>query len=560
MRSLIRRLSRPAAARTARRPRLGVETLETRLTPAVTNPTGGPVLTAPEVQGVYLGKDWSGDWKQNYLEGFNSYLVNSTYMDMLKNAGYGVGRGSFSTGYIDQSIVLSGVQGNAGAFLKDSQIRIELNNMINNHSLQPIDANRLYVVYVEDNVAVQDDSGIDPKTGRFDTSTLDFAAYHNTYVGPGGAQVRYAVVCYPGGTVKNSSGANVSTPLYEITQAASHEISEAATDPDIGSWYERGPNGAINEIGDIVSGRITQLGWYVVQREADKSDQAMTPAGAHSIDPASFVLTNSGTLLMYKYGVATTVSTGVASVSNQGVDNNGQATVDFITTSGLAFEFHADGGSNYLGGLGLPSFTVTQVAAGQGVSYALSTYSGLLEFNDATGSFTSVPLPPSGSQIISLDAGTDGHGVNTLLAVMYDGTAFVRSDSDGVWHQVPGGSYWKASMGESGTVALLNWSGVAFQWNMASSGVGVLGTSVSQVSTGTDQFGRTVFDFVFTGGAAWSFNPATGWNYLGGNVRSLGKSHAGDLILASLAGGALESWYANPFGAPLRTGDVWVAV
>src|SRR5947208_13100672 len=80
-----------------------MEELEQRLTPTVTY-HGGPVLPHVEVQAIYYGSDWSGNSSlyqmTGQIEGYLNYMVNSPYMDMLTNAGYGVGRGSFSQGRI----------------------------------------------------------------------------------------------------------------------------------------------------------------------------------------------------------------------------------------------------------------------------------------------------------------------------------------------------------------------------------------------------------------------------------------------------------------------------
>src|SRR5262249_44759136 len=80
-----------------------LEGLEERQVPTVTY-HGGPLLQHVEVQALYYGSDWSANsalYRQTgQIEGYLRYLVNSPYMDMLTNAGYAVGRGSFSQGRI----------------------------------------------------------------------------------------------------------------------------------------------------------------------------------------------------------------------------------------------------------------------------------------------------------------------------------------------------------------------------------------------------------------------------------------------------------------------------
>src|SRR5262245_7296781 len=81
-----------------------LECLEGRLVPTVTY-HGGAVMPHVEVQGMYLGSDWynySTYYNQTaQFENFNRFLPQSSYMDMLTQLGYGVGRGSTSTGTID---------------------------------------------------------------------------------------------------------------------------------------------------------------------------------------------------------------------------------------------------------------------------------------------------------------------------------------------------------------------------------------------------------------------------------------------------------------------------
>ena len=48
------------------------------------------------LQGVYLGTDWAKPTYAptvSYLDNYLKYIVQSPYMDMLTQAGYGVGRG-----------------------------------------------------------------------------------------------------------------------------------------------------------------------------------------------------------------------------------------------------------------------------------------------------------------------------------------------------------------------------------------------------------------------------------------------------------------------------------
>ncbi len=259
------------------RPRFlpALECLEGRLVPTVTY-HGGALLPHVEVQGLYLGSDWyyNGTYYNQtaQFENFNRFLPQSSYMDMLTGLGYGVGRGSTSAGTIDTLAL------NKNYYLTDSGIRGEIQRFINGRSLQQPDANRLYVVYVEPGVAVLNDHDGNS------TSVRNFTGYHGAFYGRTAAgyaaDIHYAVIPYAGGI--NASNAGLSS-FNSMTLTASHEIAEAATDPNVNyralGWYDDYYNG---EIGDINRREAVLNGW-VVQSIINKYDVAYIPAGATTL-------------------------------------------------------------------------------------------------------------------------------------------------------------------------------------------------------------------------------------------------------------------------------------
>jgi hypothetical protein len=248
---------------------LRLEALEDRLVPTVTY-HGGAVLPHVEVQGVYYGSDWyynRTDYNMaGQLDGYLHFVVNSGYMDMLTNAGYWVGRGSAAPGRID----LSGI--NKAYYLTDSAVRAELQRDINSGGIATPDANRLYVVFVEPGVAIMNDHD------NNSTSIRNFYGYHGAFLGTDGrghyADIHYAVIAFPGGYNPTVPGLNA---FQDLTEVSSHELAEGVTDPNVNyralGWYDdqRG------EIGDIVNGQWIYYHGYVVQKEANRFDQAMTP-------------------------------------------------------------------------------------------------------------------------------------------------------------------------------------------------------------------------------------------------------------------------------------------
>src|SRR5262249_58567287 len=96
------------------------QTLESRALRTVTY-HGGALLPSVEAQAVYLGSQWatssSLQTQEGQIDTFLATIVNSSYMDMLKNAGYNVGRGTASAGATDNVTV--------GANITDAQIQAD---------------------------------------------------------------------------------------------------------------------------------------------------------------------------------------------------------------------------------------------------------------------------------------------------------------------------------------------------------------------------------------------------------------------------------------------------
>jgi hypothetical protein len=178
-------------SRTTPKARLNLEALEDRLVPTITN-HGGALLPHVEVQAMYFGQDWmySLNVQKNQLDNFLGNIVNSSYMDMLQNAGYGVGRGSASPSTID------GASFYPNQWINDSTIQNALVSEINAGALGLPDANRLYVVFVQDNVAVSTSFGTSMPGG--------FAGYHGAF----GAYLNYGGGC-PGTSTTRSSPTQV---------------------------------------------------------------------------------------------------------------------------------------------------------------------------------------------------------------------------------------------------------------------------------------------------------------------------------------------------------------
>ena len=255
-----------------RRPSLFLEILENRINPVVQF-YGGNVLPQVELQPVYYGSAWTtAAQNQTYLDAYAKDIVGGSFMDSLTQAGYGVGRGTATKGVVDP------VKISPGSVISDASIQASLKADIKSGLLPAPDSNRLYVVYVEPDVAVK-------LAGSQGSTQLGVLGYHGAFAGPGGTAIRYAVIAYPGGAARNSSMGTA--PLDQLTAVASHELSEAVTDPDanygLTGWYDP----KLGEIGDVTENKpkaLVRLDAYLVQLFAGKDDQmvnlvqATTPA------------------------------------------------------------------------------------------------------------------------------------------------------------------------------------------------------------------------------------------------------------------------------------------
>jgi hypothetical protein len=502
----------------APRVRLELEGLEKREVLSVTY-QGGAVLPHVEVQALYYGADWYNNGslysQTGYLEGFLNKIVQSSFMDELTNAGYGVGRGSFSGGRIGLANI------NKAYFLTDGQIQNALQSYINGGAMQTPDANRLYVVFVEPNVAIQLGNA---------NSINDFLGYHGAFAGSDGhghaADIHYAVIAYPGGGVGNAAISYLST-LDGITEVTSHELAESVTDPNVNykalGWYDN----QLGEVGDIVNGQTVHLNGYAVQRISDQNDQAMTPAGAQSAIQETFVLQTNGNLYKHTSAGFTFLASGIASISDQSIDTRGQAMIDLVTTGGAAYEYHEGYGYVYL------TSGVKSAKADQGASYVLLNSGNLYEYHDAGGNWTYIY-----NNVVSIDAGTDKTGVDMVDCIFTWGAAWEHSDTSG-WHFIAN-NVKSISAGQQGISDYAATNSNAYWFNEATGQSVFLASGVAMVTAGYDQSGNYMIDLLFQNGNASEYRVGSGWTSLGGGIRTLSKARAGLLDVIFNNGAAYD--------------------
>jgi hypothetical protein len=184
MLSLLMRLfgKRPSVAARPRRPttvKPRLEALEDRQVPTVSF-FGGNVLPQVQAQALYLGNAFSSgpaSAETTTLDGFLKDLTGGPYLQALAGAGYNVGPGSATAGAVDNTALA------VGTTISDAFIRSRLQADVSDGLLQAPNADTLYVVYVEPNVAVN-------LGGGQGTTQQGILGYHTAFLDAAGAPIR----------------------------------------------------------------------------------------------------------------------------------------------------------------------------------------------------------------------------------------------------------------------------------------------------------------------------------------------------------------------------------
>lgn len=246
------RTVRPASRPATRRNRLNrplFELLEDRNLMSVVY-GGGPILDHVQIETVFYGRQWYTDpvlyQSTGTIDGYFSDVTQSSYMDLLNE--YGVGQGNFLDGVINL--------GNPprGSVVDDTEIQTMLDTGIRLGYFDAPTPNQLYFVFTPPNVLVTAGEG---------DSQHEFLGYHTTFYDPAFGSIYYAVIPHPIG----NSDIWGFTAFQQLTTVSSHELAEAATDPDCQTGWQDSVVGIEGEIGDLATGYYGLLDGYVVQAE-----------------------------------------------------------------------------------------------------------------------------------------------------------------------------------------------------------------------------------------------------------------------------------------------------
>jgi hypothetical protein len=227
--------------------RLNVELLESRLLMSVSPPSGAAPLVIPHVQveSVFYGQAWTSTTPppatqpgvtpafnavqvRHELNTFLGAITQSGYMDQLNQ--YGAGRGSFLG-----AVSLNGPAAGS-APVAESQITGMLDFQIGLHQLFAPNASMVYVVFLP------------PKVQDAYDLSISAVGHHNSFTDSAGQTVYYAVVLDPIGNLIYTGRTGSETTFQYQTEALSHELAEAVTDPILGKGWQ---DSSHNEIGDI---------------------------------------------------------------------------------------------------------------------------------------------------------------------------------------------------------------------------------------------------------------------------------------------------------------------
>lgn len=237
---------------------------------------GGPVIKFPLIYASFWGSSWLAGaanlTRAARLSQFLTDLGSSKYMNILSQ--YGAGTGAGSACFLRSSFVT-----NVPSNLSGTDLRNTIQSCINAGALPEPTANTCLVIYLADELAVNDATdGIE----MCEASNDNAFGFHTFFKTTAGNNFPFAVVpaltnaCLTNSCPGNDAGCSLhlaETQEQRQTQVTSHEFSEMITDPELNAWYDA-DNGA--EVGDLCNGEAATLtvgsdSWNV-QREYSKTD------------------------------------------------------------------------------------------------------------------------------------------------------------------------------------------------------------------------------------------------------------------------------------------------
>jgi len=283
--SLARPALSPAPLAVPSQPRLGAHIMPLRVpasgvhrasSPICNSPSlsyyGGPVTSNVQIVLVNWNSDVASTVQQN-MPAFYQEVVESPLLDTLSEystnvtptGGVGgtnqsIGRGSYAGSYTIMPTRCPAQNSSkpTACNLSDAQVQTEITAQINAGGLPASQSdtggntNTVYMVNFPPYITISDPYG--------DQSCVQFCAYHSAFT-INSKPILYGILPDLITTACNSGCGSASNPFDNITYVASHELTEAVTDPDVSldtgvdvaypiGWYDGGSNNC-GEIADI---------------------------------------------------------------------------------------------------------------------------------------------------------------------------------------------------------------------------------------------------------------------------------------------------------------------
>ena len=195
---------------------------------------GGRIIQDPRFVSLYAGGFWStsrGSSEKRHLDGCSRTVPAGPHSTVWRE--FGVSPGKFLG---SATIPLARSQ----RVVTERDVQSIVAGSIRESGVAKPDGNTVYTLFLPPNVVLQH--------GEAD-SRKGLGGFHGSYIDPASRKpVYYAEIAY----ADKSNGVHfTNSPLDNISIAATHEWSEAVTDPDVNrgklGWYDR----TFGEIGDI---------------------------------------------------------------------------------------------------------------------------------------------------------------------------------------------------------------------------------------------------------------------------------------------------------------------
>jgi hypothetical protein len=221
---------------------------------------GGPIISNIKVVKV----DWNGNvdptTSANMTAFYSAFVTSEQWAGLnqyntVRNANSGPNNGQPGT---QQNLGLGTAQSASGTLnqtatnVTDAQIQTAIAGQLGT-TLPTPDSNTLYAIHFPPNSIISA-FGWTSCQGNGGPNHAWFGAYHNAFtttVNGQSQRVRYAVI--DDSTVDCGGAYPFQAALDNQTHVASHELMEAATDPDLNAWFD--DNTSPGEAGDLCNGQ-----------------------------------------------------------------------------------------------------------------------------------------------------------------------------------------------------------------------------------------------------------------------------------------------------------------